>query len=153
MQTQNDSSKPKQPFVRILRKIIYTSLPFIGAQVLISIMLFTQALPNMAMVVIGLLLLEVGIWKLAPKLMLPERKYHALRAQTDRFLSLIRQLNMAAIRVKEQDTPENRQAIEEIQQSMLQLVKHIIAVAGKTDIELTAAASLTQQNGQIEVAR
>lgn len=152
MQSQSDAPAAKSSSGQMVRKFMHYGLPFIGAQIIISVMLFTQALPNMALVVLGFLLIEVGIWKLAPKLIPDKRQYHALRSQTDQFLNLVRWLNAAALRVKENDTPENRQAIEDIQQKMKRQVERMAAVAGKTDAELTANINLTGKNGAVPVA-
>jgi hypothetical protein len=87
------------------------------------------------------LLIAIGTWKLSHKLLLEQRKYNALRAQGSLFLVLVQQLNGASLRLQAQDTPANRQAVENIRQHMQQLVDQMAVSAGKTDAEIAAEAA------------
>ena len=146
---QSNASATKTSGWRTLRQVMHTALPLVGVGIILGVTCFKQELQDAAFVVLGVCLIEVGIWKLAHKLLPEQRKYHALRAQADQFLTLVRQLNTAALRVKEADTPENRRAVMEIRQNMQHMVDRMTAVAGKTDTELTAEAELAwKQNGQ-----
>jgi apolipoprotein N-acyltransferase len=135
MKDQRGSPEVKPSFSRNMRKVLNHGLPIVGAQIIISVILFSEALSGIALIMFGILLVEVGIFKLAPKLLRDDRKYLALRSSTNVFLYLVRQLNTAALMVKESDTPENRQAVEAIQNAMHQQVKRMVAVAGKTEAE------------------
>lgn len=141
MPASNTAPQTKLAFMKKPRNFLDLALMLIGTQVILSVALFTQALSNMAILLLGVLLFEVGIFKLAPKLLPDNRKYHALRAQTNQFLKLVRQLNAAALAVQEHDTPENRQAVKDIQQAMQQLVERMPTVAGRTDSALIEAAT------------
>ena len=62
---------------------------------------------QVAIVILGLLLLEAGVWKLAHHVLPSERQYHALRDETDGFITLVRQLNAAAARSGSADAATN----------------------------------------------
>ena len=52
---------------------------------------------QLAVMVIGVLLLEAGVWDLAPKILPDERTYLGLRHELDHMIELTRALNGAAI--------------------------------------------------------
>ncbi len=141
MQDQNGAAPDKALSRRNLKKYIDFGLPLVGTQIIVTVMLFTQALPTVAYIVVAVILVEVGIWKLAPRLLPNNRKYNALRAETNRFLYLVRNLNTAALNVKADDTPENRESVEMIHAKMQKLLDRIVSVAGQTDYELALKAS------------
>ena len=146
MQAQSGAPQAQPSFWRKLRKVLDVGLPVGGTLIIAGVVFLKHQHPEMAFVLVGVLMIEVGILKLVHKLLPNERKYHALRAQAEQFLKLVRQLNTAALRVQANDTPENREAVEEIRQSMQLLVERMIAVAGKTNATLSAEAQLAQQN-------
>jgi hypothetical protein len=120
-------------------------LPLLGIGIILAVALCKYALQDAALVILGVLLIETGIWKLSHKLLHEQRKYNALRAQGDLFLVFVQQLNAASLRLKAQDTPANRQAVENIRQHMQQLVEHMAASAGKTDAEIAAEAAVRME--------
>jgi hypothetical protein len=152
VQGQSNASEVKIAGVRTLRQRMDVTLQLVGTGLILGVALFKQELQDAAFIVLGVFLIELGIWKLAHKLLPDQRKYNALRAQADQFLTLIRQLNAAALRVKENDTSENRQAVEEIRQKMQHMVDRMTAVAGKTDAELAVAAKLARKKGFADIA-
>ena len=152
MPVQSNAPDAKTSDVRTLRQVMDIALPLVGTGIILGVALFKQEIQDAAFVVLGVFLIEVGIWKLAHKLLPDQRKYHTLRTQADQFLTLVRQLNTMALRVKENDTPENCQAVEEIRQKMQHMVDRMAAVAGKTDAELAAEARLGRQKGVAGVA-
>jgi hypothetical protein len=83
-------------------------------------------------------LMEVGVWRLAQRLLPSERQYLALRAEVDQFLQLVRHLNTAALARKAHDTPETNQAFTQVYQEMQQAVARMAMLAGKTDADLAA---------------
>ena len=126
-----------QSFWRILRQVIDTGLPLLGVSIILGAVLFLETLhARVVVVVLGLLLIEMGVWKLAHQLLPNERQFHTLRTEGERFLLLIRHLNDAALALQDNDDPENRQAFAEIREMMHQSVEHMAEVAGKTDAEL-----------------
>lgn len=134
------------------RQVMYTALLLIGTAIILGIGLFKHELQDTAFVLLGVLLMEFGIFKLAQRLipdqrrLLPERrKYLALRSLADQFIPLVRQLNTAALLVKSNDTSESRQAFEEVRRNMQALVEGMAAVAGKTQSDLAAEARRARQ--------
>jgi hypothetical protein len=126
---------------RSLLQTMNMALPLLGTGIILAVALCKYALQDAALVILGVLLLHIGIWKLSHRLLREQRKYNALRAQGDLFLVFIQQLSAASLRLKAQDTPANRQAVENIRQHMQQLVEHMAASAGKTDAEIAAEAA------------
>jgi len=126
--------------LRTLRKVIDISLPFAGVAVVLAAVLFIRDDLRMQIAVVGLgmLLIEVGVWKGAHRLLPSERKYLALRTEGDLFMKLLRQLNAAALVLRENESPERHQAFEEVRDAMRQAVERMAHVAGKTDAELAS---------------
>jgi hypothetical protein len=89
---------------------------------------------------LGLLMVEASAWGSTRRLMPGQRKYSALRAEVDRFLGLVKQLNNTALTKQEHSAPEAHQAFEETCEAMKQSVKQMIYVAGKTDSDLVEKA-------------
>ncbi len=138
MSSQADVSEKKSSLARQIRKSVLHGLPFIGVQLIITVMLFSQALSHLSLVVLGFLLVEVSVLMLANRIMPNERRYHALRAETNDFLKLVRRLNTTAIRMSRTEIPNYHREFEKIQQEMKCSVDRMAAVAGKTDAELAA---------------
>ena len=131
-------------FWRVLRQIIDTGLPLLGVCVTLGAVLFLEALHvRVAIVVLGLLLIETGVWKLAHQLLPSERQFHSLRSEGERFLLLIRHLNDAALALQDHDGPETREAFADVREMMHQSVERMAEVAGKTEAELAARHELT----------
>jgi hypothetical protein len=111
-----------------------------GILLILGAVLFVHDLRSQLLITTcGMVLIEVGVWRLAQRLLPSERQYHALRAEVDRFLQLVRGLNTAALTLKGHDTPEAHQAFAVIYQAMQDSVGRMAIVAGKTDAELVAA--------------
>jgi hypothetical protein len=122
---------------RCLRTGLDISLPMVGVAIILSAVLFLHELHGQITVaLVGMLMLEGGVWKVARRLLPDERQYLPLRHEVAQFIVLIRALNTAALAVKALDSSENRQAFEDIQQRMRQAVERMGEVAGKTEAEL-----------------
>ncbi len=137
VQVQYDAQETKRSFLRILRQSLDTGLPILGVVIILGAVLFVPEIcGQVAIVVLGILLIEVGIWKLAHQVLPSERQYLALRCETDLFITLVRQLNAAALMVKADNSSTHRQEFEEVRHAMQQTVERIFEVAGKTNAEL-----------------
>ncbi len=111
----------------------------LGMLVILGAVLFGQELRTQIVVTtFGMVLMEVGVWRLAQRLLPSERQYLALRAEVDRFLWLVRHLNAAALARKAHDAPETHQAFAHVYQEMQHAVARMAMLAGKTDAELAA---------------
>jgi hypothetical protein len=129
-------------FLRILRKIIDIGLPLAGVAVILAAVLFVRGdlRLQLAMVGVGMVLLELGVWKAAHRILPTGRRYLALRAESDQFMQLVRRLNTAALAVKQDDSQAHKQAFEEVRDAMRQSVERMAEAAGKTDAELAPAS-------------
>jgi len=123
--------------LRHLRKGFDIGLPMIGVMIILGAVLFLSEIRiQIAVVMVGIVLIEAGVWKIAHQLLPNDRRYHALRYEIDAFISLSRDLNEAALAAKAEDTPEKRRAFDEIRESMHRTVEQISDVAGMAAEEL-----------------
>lgn len=97
-------------------------------------------LPQLVVVVLGLLFIQVGIWKLATPVLPSERRYNALRGEVDSFIMLVRRLNRATLENASEPTPANRARLLQVRDEMLESVKRMEEVAGRTEEELGDAS-------------
>lgn len=127
--------------MRAIRRTIEVGLPIIGvALVLAAVLLFARSLfVQLAIVVVGLLLIETGIWNLASPVLPSERRYLALRREVDGFILLVRRLNRATLENATDATPQNRARLLRVRDEMLESVSRMEQVAGRTEEELDDA--------------
>ncbi len=85
---------------RKIRHVTRIGLPLLGI-VIIFLSVLTQYPENvqaqLGVMLIGVLLLEAGVWGLAPQILPDERCYLGLRKELDHMIELTRALNGAAI--------------------------------------------------------
>jgi hypothetical protein len=125
--------------LRRWRRQLDPCVSVLGILVILGAVLFGQELRTQILVTTcGIVLIEMGVWRLAQRLLPSERQYHALRAEVDRFLQLVRHLNTMALARKAHDAPETHQAFTQVYQEMQQVVARMATLAGKTDAELAA---------------
>lgn len=119
--------------MRAIRKGVEIGLPIIGvALVLAAVLFFYHNLYlQIAIVLIGLVLIEAGIWNLANPILPSERKYLALRAEVDAFIGLVRRLNRATLALAADATSQNRAKLLQVRDEMLESVKRMQDYAGK----------------------
>ena len=85
---------------RKIRRAVEMALPLLGMGVIFGSVLFgprDNLQVQVLLVLVGVLILEAGVWGLTNALLPNERRYFALREEGDHFLGLIRVLNNAAI--------------------------------------------------------
>ncbi len=90
--------------MRTFRRAIELGLPILGMAVVFGGVLFvppTNLQMQIVVVLVGVLLLEAGVWGLTGQILPNERHYRALREEGDHFITLIRDLNSAALARKE----------------------------------------------------
>ena len=83
-----------------IRRTIDLALTAVGIAVVFSAIILGTSLDvraQMPIAIIGVLLMEAGIWGLSAKFVPNQRRYTSLRNEGDRMLDLIRELNSAAI--------------------------------------------------------
>ncbi len=117
-------------------------VPAVGMALVIGAVLFGEQLAvQLFLVVAGLLLTEAGLWRLADPILPDERKYMALRVETDHFTALVRQLNAAALAHDEGDVAGSSFAFDEVQTEMHRSVDRMVNFAGKTTEEVPTSAA------------
>lgn len=120
--------------MRKIRRILHLVVPAIGMALVIGAVLLGESLPvQLFLVVAGLLLTEAGLWRLADPFLPDERKYLALRAETDHFVALVRQLNTAALALDQGDERGSRFALDEVRTEMHRSVDRMVDFAGKAE--------------------
>ncbi len=128
--------------MRWMRKIFDVGLPITGMVLVFLAALWVQDLQlRVILILIGLLLIWVGVWKLANPLYPNERRFHDLRVEVDRFIALVRDLNQAALvqRLGEGDA-ESPERYDRALQAMRKSVDRMASLAGQEfyDSELDA---------------
>lgn len=85
--------------------------------------------------VLGLLLMQVGIWQLTATLLPNQREYRPLRKETDYFLSLLRRMNRAAI-AAEGGSNYATAEVERLHAELHHSVDRMLRLAGRTEENL-----------------
>ena len=88
---------------RKIRRGLEIAIPLLGMSIIFLSVLFGPESLQMQvlLVLVGVLILEAGVWGLTSGLLPNERHYVALREEGDHFIELIRALNAAAVVQKE----------------------------------------------------
>jgi len=115
-------------------------LPILGVLIIVAALLPDLPSQSIGAIIIGTLLIQAGLSKLAHRFMPEERQFLALRAEGDLFLALMRSLNATAVALKHSDSEENRGEFEQVRQAMLECVHRMTGVAGKTFRQIAADA-------------
>ena len=119
---------------RKIRQGIEIALPILGMGIIFASVLFG---PNslqlqVLFVLIGVLILEAGVWGLTGGILPNERRYVALREEGDHFLALIRVLNAAAVARDEGQEDDAR--FRETRAQMHTSVERMAELAGQDDV-------------------
>ena len=122
--------------MRSIRKLFDIGLPISGMFLVFLAALGVQDLQvRILMILVGLMLIHVGVWKLANPLYPNERRYHDLRLETDRFINLVRDLNHTTLQARHMDTPDAWERQRGILQQMHRSVDQMADLAGREDHE------------------
>ena len=109
---------------------VYLGAAIVGAIVVASSITMLDNLPLwFTTVIVGLLILQAGAWYAAHPFLTSERRYYGLRAELDRFIDLVRQLNLAAV------DPEARENFDRVKAQMQESVEAMARLAGKAGSE------------------
>lgn len=123
--------------MRDLRKLLAFGLPVLGtilvfAAILVPAISFNLQI-QIGVVLVGLLIIEAGVWRLTAKILPNERRYLALRAEVDGFVDRIRVLNAHGIKLRNADTESMRGAFRETLDALHAAVDRMAEVAGRED--------------------
>lgn len=118
-----------------LRRSIDMGLTALGIAVVFSAIILGDSLDiraQMPIALVGVLLMEAGIWGLSAKLIPNQRKYTSLRDEGDRMLELIRELNSAAIAKDrgDEDAKRFQQTLEAMHSSVVKMSEMASLEAG-----------------------
>ena len=111
---------------RNIRRNIDAGLTGLGIAVIFSSIILGTSLDiraQMPIALIGVLLMEAGIWGLASRLVPSQRKYTQLRGEGDHMLQLIRELNAAAIAKErgEEDSKRFQETLAAMHESVIKM--------------------------------
>ena len=108
-------------------------LPLLGMAIVFGGVLFvppSSLQVQILVVLLGVLILEAGVWGLTGQILPNERNFVALRNEGDHFIELIRNLNAAAT-AREAGEPESDQRFTEALAAMHHSVDRMAALAGQ----------------------
>ena len=128
---------------RKIRRGIEIALPILGMGIIFGSVLFgpSNLQFQVLLVLIGVLILEAGVWGLTGGILPNERRYLALREEGDHFLGLIRVLNAAAVA---RDTGQEDDArFREARAQMHTSVERMAELAGQDDVAKVEAAEVS----------
>ncbi len=113
------------------RQVVNRATPFVGSLagmiiILVTVISVAEGVNTIAMVTLGILVLEVSIWYGANPIFTNVRQYRALREELDRFVDLVRQLNRVATTAHAEDE------VKRVDSEMHASVDAIIRMAGNT---------------------
>jgi len=84
-------------------------------------------------VLVGLLILEAGVWRLTEKILPNERKYTALREEVDAFIDRIRVLNAQGGKLRAEETVAELEAFQNTISALHESVDRMAELAGRED--------------------
>lgn len=129
--------------MRRLRELIESAVPIVGALIIfLALILISDDNPvvRLGIVVVGILLIEAGVWKLTSALLPSERKFHDLRQEVNEFIFAVRTLNEEALEARATGDGESWKRVHEILAEMHGSVDHMGELAGRTEDESAAPA-------------
>ncbi|HKJ92699.1 MAG TPA: hypothetical protein VJ957_05995 [Longimicrobiales bacterium] len=134
--TTTDATMRRRAFVRVLD----TAMPMTGIILVIAaVAVGPGRWVQIWVAVIGLMLVEAGVWKAASRILMG-RRYHALRAEVLEFIEHVRELNRSAVAI--QGGAPAQGEFDAAAMAMRQAVDRMIDVAGHADDVAPASASL-----------
>ena len=121
---------------RNIRRSIDAALTGLGIAVIFSAIILGASLDiraQLPIALVGVLLMEAGIWGLSSKFVPSQRKYTKLRSEGDNMLQLIRELNAAAI-AKERGEEDSKR----FQETLAAMHDSVIKMSGLASVETEA---------------
>ncbi len=123
--------------MRKARKFLALALPILGT-ILVFVAVLVPAISlnlqlQVVVVLVGILIIEAGVWRLTARILPNERRYLALRAEVASFVDRVRILNALGVNLREEDTEANRDAFREALDTLHAAVDRMAEVAGRED--------------------
>jgi hypothetical protein len=131
----NSDHEVRRLALRHLRKIMSVGFPIVGMIVVFLALLIPTVSDSLQLqigvVLVGLLIIESGVWRLTDKILPNERKYTSLRLEVEEFLEGVRVLNTRGRVVGEQGTEAELELFEEAKRELHEAVDRMAELAGK----------------------
>lgn len=133
---------PARKFDHVTRnrvaRVLDSGLPTLGVAVVLSaVMLGGGGWGAIWLAVLGLLMVEAGVWRLGSRIV-HERRYRPLRREVDRFIGLARELHHASAAVDSRGDEDARQRLDGAVASLRKSLDRMVQVAAKTEDDLKA---------------
>jgi hypothetical protein len=127
--------------MRTVRRKVDAILPVLGIVLVLAAVLFLwqNLYLQLGVVILGIFLIEAGIWKLAHPLLPSQRRYTALRAEVDDFIDLVRELNTAGVE-REAGNVAAEADMAALSERMVESVERMVDYAGKETSRTRVAA-------------
>lgn len=122
--------------LRGIRKAIEVGIPIVGMLVVFGGVLFispTELQLQLLVVLIGVMMIEAGVWGMTKAILPNERQFVALRDEGDRFIVLMRALNEAKITDNLGSTDRTQAAVEAALEDMHASVRTMGVLAGQEE--------------------
>lgn len=121
--------------MRTIRKAVELGTPILGMVTVFAAVLLippSNLQIQLVTVLVGVLLIEAGVWRLTNPFLPNERQFLPLREEVDDFIDLVRQLNKAAIdrNSNEEGTEEADTMLEETLADLHSSVRRMGQLAG-----------------------
>lgn len=127
---------PEQPRMRKIRRLTQVLLTVLGTVVVLYAVLgIDTTLNRVLVVIIGLILVEAGIWELTRSIFPNDREYRPLRKETDYMLTVVRRLNRAAVRARAGAIGADED-VDRLHQELHHSVDRMRRLAGLSDEDL-----------------
>jgi hypothetical protein len=121
--------------VNLVRKLVHFGLPLLGLVVAVAgAVAGTDVMLRLALVIGGVVLIQLPTLKVPYNLMHNERRFRQLRGELDEFVWLVRELNAAAVEARGNPLAEGR--FEDLHTAMQESLERMAIYAGRTDEEL-----------------
>jgi hypothetical protein len=122
--------------VRKLRKAVDVGMPIFGTLIVfLAVLLLTDQHVTLRVIIVmlGVLMIDAGIWKLTSPLLPNERRYKGLRREVDEFVKLVRRMNAAALEARRSGEQSN---LQRTIADMHRAVDRMEQLAGRTELDL-----------------
>jgi hypothetical protein len=124
--------------VRRFRKILDVSTPVVGTIIVfLAVILISDfnIQARIGTVLVGILLIQAGVWKLTSPFLPSDRQYSELRDEVDGFIGLVRSLNGAALEARGARTDDSWAQFRGAIDAMHNSVERMGELAGKAEGE------------------
>lgn len=136
---------PQMSRMRSIRRFSQFLITALGAAIVVyAVYQVDPVRERVLYAVLGLLVMEIGIWQFTSFLFPNERAFRPLRKETDYFLKLVRRMNRAAV-AAQRGSVNAVVEMDRVQQEMYHSIDRMRRLAGQTEAELGEVGVLSTQ--------